>query len=67
MSGADLVMPDRFMVPAAIARLIETEKVTVGAGVPTIWQGMLAHLRAVGGDMSSLRTLVCGGSALPEA
>jgi fatty-acyl-CoA synthase len=67
MSGADLVMPDRFMIPAVIAKLIETEKVTVGAGVPTIWQGMLAHLRTAGGDMSSLRTLVCGGSALPEA
>ena len=67
MSGADLVMPDRFMIPAAIVKLIETEKVTVGAGVPTIWQGVLAHLRASGGDISSLRTLVCGGSALPEA
>ncbi len=67
MSGADLVMPDRFMTPAAIAKLIETERVTVGAGVPTIWQGMLAHLRTVGGDLTSLRTLVCGGSALPEA
>jgi fatty-acyl-CoA synthase len=61
------VMPDRFMTPAAIVKLIETEKVTVGAGVPTIWQGVLAHLRASGGDLSSLRTLVCGGSALPEA
>jgi fatty-acyl-CoA synthase len=67
LSGASLVMPDRFMVPAAIVKLIETEKVTVGAGVPTIWQGVLAHIRAVGGDLSSLRTLVCGGSALPEA
>jgi fatty-acyl-CoA synthase len=67
MCGADLVLPDRFMTPAAIARLIEAEKVTIGAGVPTIWQGMLAHLRAAGGDMSSLSTLVCGGSALPEA
>jgi fatty-acyl-CoA synthase len=67
MSGADLVMPDRFMIPEVIAKLIETEKITVGAGVPTIWQGMLAHLRTAGGDMSSLRTLVCGGSALPEA
>jgi fatty-acyl-CoA synthase len=67
MSGADLVMPDRFMIPAAIVNLIETEKVTVGAGVPTIWQGMLAYLRSSGGDISSLRTLVCGGSALPEA
>jgi fatty-acyl-CoA synthase len=66
MSGAGLVMPDHYMTPAAIARLIETEKVTVGAGVPTIWQGMLAHLRTVGGDISSIRTLVCGGSALPE-
>src|ERR1700729_1303722 len=67
MSGADLVMPDRYMYPAAIVGLIENEKVTVGAGVPTIWQGMLAHLRSAGGDMSSLRTLVCGGSALPGA
>jgi fatty-acyl-CoA synthase len=67
LSGADLVMPDRYMAPAAIVALIETEKVTVGAGVPTIWQGVLAHLRTVGGDISSLRTLVCGGSALPEA
>ena len=67
MSGAALVMPDRFMVPAALVNLIETEKVTIAAGVPTIWQGVLAHLRAVGGDLSSLRTLVCGGSALPEA
>ena len=67
MSGADLVMPDRFMIPAAIVKLIETEKVTVGAGVPTIWQGVLAHLRTAGGDISSLRTLICGGSALPES
>ena len=67
MSGADLVMPDRFMTPAAIVKLVEDENVTVGAGVPTIWQGTLAYLRASGGDISSLRTLVCGGSALPEA
>jgi fatty-acyl-CoA synthase len=67
MAGADLVMPDRFMTPSAIVTLIENEKVTVSAGVPTIWQGVLAHLRAAGGDISSLRTLICGGSALPEA
>src|SRR5580658_5588647 len=67
ISGADLVMPDRFMTPAAIVKLIETERVTVGAGVPTIWQGLLAYLRTSTTDISSLRTLVCGGSALPEA
>ena len=66
LSGAELVMPDRFMIPAGIVKLIESERVTIGAGVPTIWQGVLAHLRAAGGDVSSLRTLVCGGSALPE-
>jgi fatty-acyl-CoA synthase len=67
LAGADLVMPDKFMTPAAITALIETEKVTLGAGVPTIWGGMLAQLRTAGGDISSLRLLVCGGSALPES
>jgi fatty-acyl-CoA synthase len=67
MAGADLVMPDRFMTPAAIVKLIERERVTLSAGVPTIWQGVLAHLRSSGGDVSCLRTLVCGGSALPES
>ena len=60
-------MPDRYVIPAAMVGLIEREKVTVGAGVQTIWLGVLAHLRAVGGDISALRILVCGGSALPES
>jgi fatty-acyl-CoA synthase len=67
LAGADLVMPDKFMVPAAIAGLIETQRVTLGAGVPTIWQGMITHLRASGGDISSLRCLVAGGAAAPES
>ena len=67
MSGADLVMPDRFMTPDAITRLIAAERVTMGAGVPAIWQSVLAHLRVSGGDLSSLRTLVVGGSAMPES
>jgi fatty-acyl-CoA synthase len=67
LAGADLVMPDRFMQPAALVNLIASEKVTLGAGVPTIWAGVLAHLRASGGDLSSIQRLICGGSALPEA
>jgi fatty-acyl-CoA synthase len=67
LAGADLVMPDRFMQPASLIRLMETEKVTLGAGVPTIWAGVLAALRSSGGDLSSITRLVCGGSALPEA
>jgi fatty-acyl-CoA synthase len=68
LAGADLVLPDRHMQPASLAKLINSEKVTLGAGVPTIWTGVLAVLRA--GDGSGLPTvtrLVCGGSALPEA
>jgi fatty-acyl-CoA synthase len=67
LAGADLVMPDRFMQPSFLVRLIETERVTLGAGVPTVWAALLAQVRAAGGDLSSIRALVCGGSALPEA
>jgi fatty-acyl-CoA synthase len=63
--GADLVMPGSQMTPVAIAELIEHEKVTVAAGVPTIWMGVLPELK--GRDTSSLRAIPCGGSAVPRA
>jgi fatty-acyl-CoA synthase len=65
--GADLVMPDRFMQPAALVNLISAGSVTVACGVPTIWTGVLEHIRAHGGDVSSLRLCVGGGSAVPHA
>ena len=67
LAGAELVMPDRFMIPAAITALIQAERVTIGAGVPTIWQGVLAQLKAEGGSISTVRCLLSGGSALPES
>jgi fatty-acyl-CoA synthase len=67
LAGSDMVLPDRHMQPASLVKLISSERVTLGAGVPTIWAGMLAVLRAAGGDVSSITRLVCGGSALPEA
>jgi len=68
LAGADMVMPDRYMQPASLVNLINSEKVTLGAGVPTIWAGALAVLRATeGGGLPSITRLVCGGSALPEA
>jgi fatty-acyl-CoA synthase len=67
LSGADLIMPDQYLQPAALVRLIAEEKVTLAGGVPTIWAGVLAHMRAQGGDLSSLRLVVCGGSAVPHA
>ena len=65
MAGASLVLPGSDLSPKAIADLIESERVTLAAGVPTIWNGMLAELD--GRDMSSLTRIVCGGSAVPRA
>src|SRR5215468_2653279 len=67
MSGADLIMPDRFLQPEPLVRLIESERPTVAGAVPTIWNGLLQHIRAHGGDISSLRLVACGGSAVPHA
>jgi fatty-acyl-CoA synthase len=58
-------MPGADLSPGALLRLIEQEQVTVAAGVPTIWMGMLAELD--GHDVSSLRCAMSGGSALPMA
>jgi fatty-acyl-CoA synthase len=67
LSGADLIMPDRFLQPAPLVRLIEAERPTVAGAVPTIWSELLRHVRAHGGDLSSLRLVPCGGSAVPHA
>ena len=64
-AGATLVMPGPDLSGPAIAELIESEKVTVAAGVPTIWMGVLPLLE--GRDVSSLRAIPCGGSAVPKA
>jgi fatty-acyl-CoA synthase len=67
MSGAALILPDQYMQPAALVRLIGDEQVTIAGGVPTIWAGILAQVLADGGDLSSLRLAVAGGSAVPRA
>jgi fatty-acyl-CoA synthase len=64
-NGATLVMPGPRMQPQAIAELMESEKVTLAAAVPTIWMGVLPLLE--GRDLSSLRSIICGGSAVPKA
>jgi fatty-acyl-CoA synthase len=63
--GADLVMPGPDLSPKGLAELIESERVTLAAGVPTIWMGVLPELK--GRDTSSLRSIPCGGSAVPRA
>jgi len=63
--GADLIMPGPDLSPKGLADLIESERVTVTAGVPTIWMGVLPELD--GRDVSSLRAIPCGGSAVPRS
>jgi fatty-acyl-CoA synthase len=65
LAGASMIMPGPDLSPQAIAELLEAERVTVTAGVPTIWMGMLPHLD--GRDLSALRTIICGGSAVPRS
>jgi fatty-acyl-CoA synthase len=62
--GASLIMPGPDLSAPAIATLIEEERVTVAAGVPTIWMGALPELE--GRDVSALRLVACGGSAVPR-
>src|SRR3954470_18731562 len=64
-AGARLVLPGPRMAPGDLAELIASEQVTFTAGVPTIWQGMMRLDPAP--DLSSLKEIVCGGSAVPEA
>ncbi|MBV9097695.1 MAG: AMP-binding protein, partial [Frankiaceae bacterium] len=68
MAGADLVMPDRFLQAEPLVRAIEAEKPTMSGAVPTIWNDILTYLRAnPGHDISSIKRIVCGGSAVPRA
>jgi fatty-acyl-CoA synthase len=65
MAGASLVLPGPDLSPGAIANLMEAEGVTLAAGVPTIWNGVLAELE--GREFPSLQRILCGGSAVPKA
>ena len=67
MAGASLVLPDRFLQAGPLTQLIEAQRPTVSAAVPTIWGDVLRHLREHGGDVSSIRRVICGGSAVPLA
>jgi fatty-acyl-CoA synthase len=66
MVGARLVLAGAASAdPAALAGLIETERVTITCGVPTVWTGLLQYLERTPRDLSSLRLVTVGGSAVP--
>ncbi|MCS0601626.1 long-chain fatty acid--CoA ligase [Streptomyces sp. LP11] len=67
MTGVNMLMPDRFLQPAPLAGMIEGERPTHAAAVPTIWQGLLAELHARPRDVSSLTQVTIGGSACPPS
>ncbi|MEV5835474.1 long-chain fatty acid--CoA ligase [Nocardia sp. NPDC052112] len=67
MSGANLLLPDRFLQPAPLLEIMAAAKPTLGAAVPTIWSGVQAALEARPQDISHLRTVVVGGAALPPS
>ena len=67
IAGAKLVLPGPKLDGASLYELIESERVTVSAGVPTIWQGLIAHLDAHGLRFSTMVRTGTGGSAMPLA
>lgn len=64
MVGAKLVFPDRFLDPVSLVELFTGEKVSLTAGVPSVWIALLQHLDKTGLDLPGL-LLFNGGSALP--
>ncbi|VTU40209.1 Long-chain-fatty-acid--CoA ligase [Variovorax sp. PBS-H4] len=67
MVGAKLVFPGPRLDGASLHALFEAEGVTVSAGVPTVWQGLLAHVEDNGLKFSTMRRTIIGGSACPPA
>ncbi|MEV6167660.1 long-chain fatty acid--CoA ligase [Streptomyces sp. NPDC051954] len=67
MTGVNMLMPDRFLQPAPLAEMIEREKPTHAAAVPTIWQGLLGELTARPRNVSTLTQVTIGGSACPPS
>jgi len=67
MVGAKLVMPGPGLDGASLLSLIDTEKVTIALGVPTIWQGLINAIKASDSRIESLTRSVVGGAACPES
>ena len=65
MAGASLIMPGRHLDGASLHGLLQEERVTFSAGVPTVWMGLLQYLRDTDGRLDHLQRLVTGGSACP--
>jgi acyl-CoA synthetase (AMP-forming)/AMP-acid ligase II len=65
MIGSALVMPGRHLDGESVATLMNDERVTLSAGVPTVWMGLLQYLRASGKRLGTVKRIITGGSACP--
>src|SRR5215472_13243546 len=66
MMGSRIILTGRQLRPPNIASLIQNARVTFTAGVPTIWMSLYGYLETQPRDLSSLRTVVVAGSAMPR-
>jgi acyl-CoA synthetase (AMP-forming)/AMP-acid ligase II len=69
MAGSDFVMPARFLQGEPLCKLIMAEKPTVSGAVPTVWNDILSYADKNKDtvDLTSLRLVACGGSAVPRS
>jgi len=67
IAGAKLVLPGPRLDGASLYELMETEKVTISAGVPTVWLGLIQHLEKNQLSFSTMRRTGVGGTAMPQA
>lgn len=67
MTGIKQVYPGPRLDGEGLYELLDSEKVTYSAGVPTVWLGLLQYLEKTGKKLPYLKKGLCGGSALPEA
>jgi fatty-acyl-CoA synthase len=67
LAGTKMVMPGPGLDGASLTKLFNDEKVTIAAGVPTIWAGLIQHLEETGGKLPHMNRTVIGGSACPPS
>ena len=67
MAGADFIMPNRFLHAEPLCKLMAAERPTFSGAVPTIWNEVLRYAETNSVDLSSLRMVICGGSAVPRS
>jgi 3-(methylthio)propionyl---CoA ligase len=65
LTGSALVLPGRYLDGASLARILNQQRVTMTCGVPTVWLGLLQHLRASGEKLTTVKRVMTGGSAAP--